>query len=78
MARPTCPMCREAHHRLGGAPALASLATRGGSPRARGTRLRRSTASGLVEVLGHLLDEVALDSQPSREPPSCDQELLHH
>jgi len=69
MARPTCPMCREAHHRLGRTPVFASLA-RGprriarAVSRARGNRLRRRPAPrewSVVEVLAHLLDgEVAL------------------
>ncbi|HEX6212876.1 MAG TPA: DinB family protein [Methylomirabilota bacterium] len=62
-------MCREAHHRLGGAPVLASLASgprriARAVARARGTRLRRRPQPrewSVVEVLGHLLDgEVAL------------------
>lgn len=59
MARPTCPLCRETHHRLGRAPILASLAA---GPRriaravagARSRRLRRRPAPrewSVVEVL---------------------------
>lgn len=62
-------MCHEAHHRLGGAPVLASLATgprriARAVARARGNRLRRRPRPrewSVVEVLAHLLDgEVAL------------------
>jgi hypothetical protein len=69
MARPTCPLCREAHHRLGGAPILASLAAgprriARALARVRGRRLRRRPAPrewSVVEVLAHLLDgEIAL------------------
>jgi hypothetical protein len=62
-------MCRELHHRLGGAPVLASLAVgprriARAVARGRGSRLRRRPRPrewSVVEVLAHLLDgEVAL------------------
>lgn len=62
-------MCREPHHRLGGAPVLASLAAgprriARAMGRARAARLRRRPKPGewsVVEVLAHLLDaEIAL------------------
>jgi uncharacterized damage-inducible protein DinB len=62
-------MCREPHHRLGGAPVLASLAAgprriARAVTRGRGRQLRRRPGSrewSVVEVLAHLLDgEVAL------------------
>jgi len=62
-------MCRELHHRLGGAPVLAALATgprriTRAVARGRGSRLRRRPQPrewSVVEILAHLLDgEVAL------------------
>jgi DinB superfamily len=62
-------MCRTPHHRLGGAPVLASLAAgprriARAVARGRGARLRRRPQPrewSVVEILAHLLDgEVAL------------------
>lgn len=64
MARGSCPICREPHHRLGrrsvpralrAAPRALAAAVRGASARA----LRRRPARGewsATEVIGHLLD----------------------
>jgi uncharacterized damage-inducible protein DinB len=90
MARATCPLCREPHHRLGGGPVLASLAA---GPRriaraigrARPARLRRSPRPrewSVVEVLAHLLDaEIALGfrirkaaAEPDGPLPGWDQD----
>jgi uncharacterized damage-inducible protein DinB len=69
MARPTCPLCRETHHRLGRTPVLKALAAgprriARAVARGRGRRLRRRPAPrewSVVEVLAHLLDgEIAL------------------
>jgi hypothetical protein len=69
MARATCPLCRTPHHRLAGAPVLASLAAgprriARAVARGRGARLRRRPQPrewSVVEILAHLLDgEVAL------------------
>jgi uncharacterized damage-inducible protein DinB len=69
MARATCPICREPHHRLGrrnvvqalrGAPSALARALRGASARALRRRPARREWSA-AEVVGHLLDaEVAL------------------
>jgi DinB superfamily len=90
MARATCPLCRESHHRLGGAPVVASLAAgprriARAVARGRGRRLRRRPAPrawSVVEILAHLLDaEITLGfrirkaaAEPGRALVAWDQE----